>query len=170
MRRAPIGWAMGAVLALAAPVAAQTNTPFGSFEHDSSQPIEVTANALAVNQTDQTATFSGNVVAGQGTLRLTADEVLIEYSAEGGSETGAIRRLMADGNVFLSNGSEQSRGDRAEYDVARGAIFMEGNVILTQGQNALSCDRLDIDLNAGTGNCTGRVETIFVPTAGAEDN
>ncbi|MEO1000281.1 MAG: lipopolysaccharide transport periplasmic protein LptA [Pseudomonadota bacterium] len=167
-----IGLLAGALGLLAGAALAQdNNSPFGSFQHDSTLPIEVTADALEVDQGTQSAVFSGNVVAGQDTLRLTAERVTIFYDTEAqDSETGAIQRLVAEGDVFLSNGSEQSTGDRAEYDVASGQIVMEGNVILTQGENALACDRLDIDLNGGTGRCagqaggSGRVSATFQPS------
>lgn len=158
-----------ALLLAAGPAAAQTaDSPFGSFKHDASQPIEITADSLAVDQAAQTATFTGEVVAGQGTLRLTAARVTVAYGAEGGEDaTGRIRSLRADGDVFLSNGAETARGQWAEYDVAGGVVLMGGDVVLTQGENAISGQSLRIDLNAGAGEISGgRVRSIFTPPAG----
>lgn len=141
--------------------------PFGGFKHDSSAPIEVTSDALEVRQDEQIAVFSGDVVAGQGTLRLTADEVTVTYGGAEGEETGRIRRMVAEGNVFLSNDSETAEGQRAEYDVAEGMMRMWGDVVLTQGQNAISGESLVIDLDAGTGRIEGaageRVKSVFTP-------
>jgi lipopolysaccharide export system protein LptA len=158
--------AMMAALGLAA-AAQEANSPFGAFKHDSTQPIEITSARLSVNQTQRVATFSGDVVAGQGTLRLTAAEMQIFYDAAASedtdAQTGAIRLLKASGRVFLTNGSEAAEGDSAEYDVVRGIITMTGNVLLTQGENAISGSQLWIDLNAGVGEITGGVKTIFQP-------
>lgn len=146
--------------------AQDANAPFGSFKHDSTLPIEITSNSLAVNQTKKVATFSGEVVAGQGTLRLTADKMEIFYDAEDtaeDSQTGAIRLMKATGKVFLSNASEAAEGEWAEYDVEKGVITMGDNVLLTQGENAISGTSLWIDLNAGLGEIKGRVKTIFQP-------
>lgn len=166
-RAVRIAAAVLALLAAHAPAAQEANSPFGSFRHDSTQPIEITSDKLSVNQTRKLATFSGTVVAGQGTLRLTAAEMQIFYDAEekpaAESQTGAIRLMKATGRVFLSNGSEAAEGDWAEYDVASGIIRMGGNVLLTQGENAISGTELWIDLNAGVGEITGRVKTVFKP-------
>lgn len=160
-------------LAIAAPAAAQdAQSPFGAFKHDASQPIEITADSLAVNQPQQTATFTGEVVAGQGTLRLTANRIVVNYggTGQGGDDaapgTGRIDRLRAEGEVFLSNGSETAKGEWADYDVSAGMVTMGGGVVLTQGDNAISGEQLSIDLNAGTGEISGgRVRSVFTPPA-----
>lgn len=151
--------------AVALPAAAQSPTgPFGGFKHDRSAPIEITSDALEVRQAEQLAIFSGEVVAGQGTLRLTADRVEVTYDEQAeGSDTGAIRNLLADGNVFISNGAETAQGQQARYDVESGMITMTGDVVLTQGDNVISGQRLTIDLDEGQGRVEGRVKSIFTP-------
>lgn len=148
--------------------------PFGGFKHDSSAPIEVTSDSLEVREGEQIAIFTGEVVAGQGTLRLTADTVTVSYGGgSGDGETGEIDKMVAEGNVFLSNGTETAEGARAEYDVAAGMMRMWGDVVLTQGQNAISGESLVIDLEAGTGRVEGsgqgsgggRVKSIFTPSS-----
>ena len=165
------GIAAVAVLAGATPLPAQGAGPFGGFKHDSSAPIEIASDSLEVRQAEGKATFSGEVVASQGTLRLTADELVVSYAtgAEAG-ETGKIRHMRAEGNVFLSNGSETAKGAWAEYDVAGGTMRMGGNVVLTQGENAISGEALVINLDAGTGRIVGRgegrVKSVFTPSSG----
>ncbi len=176
------------VAAGGAGTAQEAGSPFGSFKHDSTQPIEITSDSLSVNQAEQVATFSGAVVAGQGTLRLTATEMRIFYDGDpaatpggaatpdegnpqtGNPQTGSIRLMRATGNVILTNGAEAAQGDWAEYDVSKGVITMGGAVILTQGANAISGTSLWIDLNAGVGEIKGRVRTIFQPAATGESN
>lgn len=159
------------VLAFAASVApAQENSPFGGFKHDNTQPIEITSDALEVQQANNIAIFTGEVIAGQGTLRLTADRVEVFYDRDDTSgETGAIKRLRAEGNVLLSNGAETAKGAWGEYDVVSGIMLMGGDVILTQGENAINGQSLRIDLNAGTGRVEsggggGRVKSVFNPS------
>ncbi|WP_239031914.1 LptA/OstA family protein [Paroceanicella profunda] len=143
------------------------NSPFGSFKHDSTLPIEITSESLSVNQATKVATFQGEVVAGQGTMRLTAQQMEIFYDGtpQSGtsSDTGSIRLMRATGDVFLSNGSEAAKGKSAEYDVAKGVITLGGGVVLTQGDNAISGESLWIDLNSGVGEIKGRVKTVFQP-------
>ena len=154
-----------AVAAMAAAVSAaaqQAGSPFGGFKHDSSQPIEITADALEVRQAEQRAIFSGSVVAGQGTLRLTADTLNVWYAENAGE--GDIDRLRADGDVFMTSGEETARGAWAEYQVSTGVVTMGGGVTLTQGPNAVSGERLVVDLTAGQGRIEGgRVRSVFRP-------
>ena len=155
-----VGLATVFVAALA-PAALGQQVPFGE-SHDASQPVEITADRLDLDQAAGSAVFVGGVKVGQGVLRLAADRVEVFYD-EGGEQSGTVRRMVATGNVTLSNGEEAAEAERATYEVATGQVEMEGDVLLTQGQNAMSSERLLIDLNAGTGRLEGRVQTIFVP-------
>ena len=162
------GFAGGLALAIGATVAgAEQKGPFGGFKHDSNAPIEIAADSLEVRQAENLAIFSGAVDAAQGTLRLTADKVTVNYGG-GEGENGRIDRLRAEGKVFLSNGAETAAGQWADYDVAGGSVSMGGGVTLTQGDNAISGQTLSIDLNAGRGQISGgRVRSVFKPkTAG----
>jgi lipopolysaccharide export system protein LptA len=148
-------------------VAQGAQVPFGGLSQDTSLPVEITADQLGLDQAAGAATFTGNVRVGQGDLRLAADEVQVFYVSGGDATgTGTISELRAAGNVTLSNGTEAAEAARAVYDVAGGIVEMEGDVLLTQGGNALSGERLRLDLNAGTGEMTGRVRTIFSPGSG----
>lgn len=134
---------------------------FGGLEHDSSLPIEMAADELAINQADGTAIFKGNVIIGQGEMRLSAQHVRVEYAAPQDGVTGKISRLVATGGVTLVNGPEAAEAANADYFVETGVIVMTGDVLLTQGANALSAERMEIDLNTGTGVMKGRVRTIL---------
>ncbi len=152
-------------LALSVPAVAQNDNPFGGFKHDRTAPIEITADAVEVRQAENLAVFTGNVVAGQGTLRLTANEmeVIFDQENQSESETGAIKNVKAKGQVFLSNGSETAQGNQGEYDLDSGMVTMTGDVILTQGENAGSGQKLTINLNTGVANMGARVQLIFQP-------
>lgn len=169
-----IGVALAVSLAAAAVAArAQTEGPFGGFKHDRSAPIEITSNALEVHQSENLAIFSGDVVAGQGTLRLTSNQLDVYYTQQEGSQdpgTGDIRNMQAHGNVFISNGKETAQGEKAEYDVEAGTITMTGSVVLTQGQNVISGQRLVIHVDEGQGRMEGRVKSIFAPKKSGDES
>lgn len=162
-------WACVALLGATASAQSESG-PFGGFKHDRQAPIEIESDSLEVRQAEQIAIFTGEVVAGQGTLRLTADrlEVLYDESNKSDSETGAIKNMKALGSVFLSNGTETAQGDRGEYDVDTGTVRMSGNVILTQGGNAIKGEQLVINLDSGQArmeaSSSGRVKSIFTPS------
>ena len=146
--------------ALALPFAAWaqgTEVGFGSMQADTDAPVEVTAENLSVNQDDGTALFTGNVIVGQGDMRLSAPRVLVVYN-EG--RTG-IARLEARGGVTLVSGEEAAEAAQADYDVEAATVVMTGNVLLTQGLNALTSDRMVVNLEDGTARMSGRVKTVI---------
>ncbi|WP_112321025.1 lipopolysaccharide transport periplasmic protein LptA [Oceanibium sediminis] len=152
------------ILALTPALAlAQAEVPFGGLAHDNSQPVEVSADRLTLNTADGSATFAGNVVVGQGALRMAAEQISVFYGTD--AATGDITRMEATGNVTLTNGDEAAEAQSAVYDVRDGTISMTGEVLLTQGGNALSGQKLSIDLSTGTAEMEGRVQTILRPSS-----
>ncbi|WP_417525201.1 LptA/OstA family protein [Marinovum sp.] len=137
---------------------------FGALQADPDAPVEVTAENLTVNQNDGTALFTGDVIVGQGEMRLSAPRVLVVYA----EDRSAIARLEARGGVTLVSGEEAAEGDSADYDVEAGIIEMTGNVLLTQGGSALTADKMVADIKAGTARMTGRVKTVL-QSSGASD-
>lgn len=133
------------------------NVGFGTVQADTSAPVEVTADQLNVSQADGTAVFTGNVVVGQGEMRLTAPTVRVFYS----EDTGDVSRMEASGGVTVVSGAEAAESQQADYDVSSGVIVMTGNVLLTQGRNALTSERMEVNLTDNTARMTGRVQTIL---------
>lgn len=151
-----IGWA-------GTPFAQGTQIPFGGFEHNASLPVEVISDALEIDQETGNATFVGNVVVGQGEMRLNASKVVVEYKTGAEQTGGKISRMIASGSVVLVNGPEAAEADEAVYSIDSAEIVMSGNVILTQGNNALSAAQMVVDLNTGRAQMSGRVKTILQP-------
>lgn len=152
--------ALAALLALCGPVAAQeAKIAFGGLAQDTSLPVEVQADMLSVNNADGTAVFSGNVLVGQGEMRLAAAKVAVEYDKDGKS----IARLHATGGVTIANLADAAEAQEALYTIDSGVIVLTGDVLLTQGTSALSGQKLTIQLKDGTGVMEGRVSTVFVP-------
>jgi lipopolysaccharide export system protein LptA len=141
-------------------VAAQgANVAFGTIRQDTGLPVEVTADNLSVDQATGTAIFTGNVLIGQGEMRLSASSVLVVYRANG----EGIARLEATGGVTLVSGPDAAESERADYDIDTGTIVMTGNVLLAQGRNALSSDKMSVKLSDGTAQMSGRVRTVLQP-------
>ncbi|PJJ82893.1 lipopolysaccharide export system protein LptA [Brevirhabdus pacifica] len=137
---------------------AQAQVAFGGLKVDSSLPVEVTADSLSVSQSDGTAVFTGNVLVGQGEMRMTAGTIRVEYAQDGSND---IRKMVATGGVTFVNGQEAAEAREAIYTLESGQVVMTGDVILTQGPNAISGERLTVNLNDGTGQMDGRVKTIL---------
>lgn len=146
------------LLVSAVSVAAQgANVAFGTIRQDTSLPVEVTADNLSVDQATGTAIFTGNVLIGQGEMRLSASRVLVVYRAD----AEGIARLEATGGVTLVSGPDAAESERADYNIDNGIIVMSGNVLLAQGRNALSSDKMSVKLSDGTAQMSGRVKTVL---------
>ena len=160
-KRAIIACLAVLALAISSPAHAQgADVAFGALKHDSSQPVEIAADQLQVNQETGRAVFQGNVEVGQGEMRLAAQRVEVEYEG-GDSSTGEVQRLHATGGVTLSSGAEAAEAREAVYTIESSQIVMTGDVLMTQGQNALSGQKLTVNLDDGTGVMEGRVRTVF---------
>jgi lipopolysaccharide export system protein LptA len=139
--------------------AQQANIAFSGMKQDTSLPVTLDADTLAINNADGTALFTGNVVVSQGEMRLTAGEVRVEYTPDG----GGIKTLHATGGVTLVNATDAAEAKEAVYTIDSGNVVMTGDVLLTQGKNAISGQKLVINLKGGTGVMEGRVQTVFAP-------
>jgi lipopolysaccharide export system protein LptA len=137
-----------------------TSVAFGTLRQNPDAPVEVTADALAVDQETGRATFSGNVLIGQGEMRLSAPKVLVVYK----SGNSGIQELNATGGVTLVSGPDAAESSAAVYNVESGTILMTGNVLLTQGNNALTAEKMTINLRDGTAQMSGRVKTVLQPS------
>ncbi len=176
--RFALGLGFGVALTLAAPGGAYAQAQ--ASQHDRSLPIEITADRLEVVQPDRVATFTGNVDAVQGDMVLSADRLRVYYNGSGQGAApaavgGSIRRIEAEGNVFLSSPSQTAQGKTGVYDVASDQLTLEGSVVLTQGDDVIRGDRLEVDLASGHsrvfaalpssagGAAPQRVRALFVP-------
>lgn len=132
---------------------------FGTINADRDQPIEVSADNLAVDQDAGVATYSGNVLTRQGGTRLAAPRIRVVFPADGGK----IERIEAAGGVTLVSGADAAESRQAVYSVATGMIDMRGAVLLVQGDDVITGEHLVVNTRAGTARISGRVRTILQP-------
>jgi len=144
-------------LTLLASSALAQNIAFGGIASDPNAPIEITADALNLNQDAGTAVFDGNVVIGQGALRLSAANVQVFY--KDGAQ--AIDRMIATGGVTLVNGQDAAEAKTATYNLSDQRLVMEGDVLVSQGANALMSERMVLNLETGEAQMEGRVRTVL---------
>jgi len=176
-------------LLVAGAEAQQRRTGQQTKKSDADQPIEITADSLEVQQDKQLAVFRGRVQAVQGEMRLTADTLAVTYREQrtqqpqpqqrprqqqsGDGAMGAISRIDATGNVFVSSPTETAQGLTGVYDVDKRVITLTGQVVLTRDKNVLRGENLVWNLETGVsrldggpttaGGAGGRVKGVFVP-------
>ena len=139
----------------------------GISRHNSNAPVDVGADRIEVQDRNNRAIFSGNVVARQGNLQLSSARLTVVYANQAGSGTD-IQRLEASGGVTLRSPSESARSQYAIYDLDRRIVTMIGGVVLNQGGNRVQGGRLVLDLDTnravmdgGTPSSGGRVTGRF---------
>lgn len=143
-----------------APVLAQgTGIALSPIKIDASQPVEITADNLTVEQNSNSATFEGNARAVQGNLIFSAQKILVLYNAA----QSAIERIEATKDVMFTNGSEIAEAQNGTYNVGSSTVNLAGDVVLVQGSNAISGDALKLDLKSNRGTMSGNVKSVFVP-------
>lgn len=123
--------------------------------HDSNAPVDWTADRIEVQDTNNRVVLSGNVVARQDEMTLTANRVTAAYTR--GGENIRVRRIDATGGVTVRTPSQSANGSSAIYDLDSKIITMIGNVALTQDSSNIRGGRLVIDLNTGRAVMDGGV-------------
>jgi len=130
------------ILVAVAPASGQQSSGRSGF--NSNSPVDVEADRIEVQDRADRAIFSGNVVARQGNMTMSAARLTVAYTDTSGID---VQRLEASGGVVLRTPSETARGNFAIYDVNRRLVTLTGGVHLTQGQNRVQGGRLVLDLN-----------------------
>ncbi len=156
--------ALWAVLLLSATAALGqgADVSLGIDNHDGDQPVEITSEELSLDQRGGNATFTGNVIVGQGELVMTCERMVVEYGPDeaGDNEIKVIRMY---GGVTFVGPDEAAESDDAVYTLADEVIVLTGNVLVTQGSTALSSEKLTYNLQSGAGRMEGNVKTILNP-------
>jgi lipopolysaccharide export system protein LptA len=144
-----------AASALAAPAA-----PVGA---GSREPVSVTADRMEADDVAKTLVFIGHAVAKQGDMTLYGDRLTI-HSATGGSE---VERIVAEGNVRITQGSRTATGGKAEYFRAEERIVMTGSPRVSEGRNSVQGQEIILLLRENRsvvkGGQEGQVRAVFTP-------
>jgi lipopolysaccharide export system protein LptA len=127
-------------------------------------PIEITADRLSADNAKNSVTFEGAVHAKQGDVTLNADRLFAEYS----KSAGAIEKIVADGNVLMSQPGRTATGARAVFYNLEQRIVLSGNTVLTQDKNVLKGETLTIYLKENRSVVDGPVHAVIYPEKGLE--
>ncbi|WP_309661420.1 LptA/OstA family protein [Sphingomonas sp.] len=146
MRRSTLLIAMAAAFLGFAGLARAADPVSALKGHDSSAPIDVTADRIEVQDRSDRAIFAGNVHVKQATLALDTERLTVSYSGGSGIQ---IRRLDAAGGVVVRSPSETARGNFGIYDLDKKLITLIGAVQLNRNGSQVMGSRLVIDLDTG---------------------
>ena len=133
---------------------------FAGLDNTADQPVEIAADSMSINQDDGIATLTGNVVVGQGDMRMAAQRILIIYTQDGG-----VSRFEAAGGVTVVTPEEEVEAASATYNLDEDTMLLSGDVLLSQGQSAVSAERMRVNMDDGTALLEGRVRTVLQPNS-----
>lgn len=144
-----------------------TTTPFSNFKHDSTQPVEITSDALEVDQAAGKAVFTGTVKVAQGELRMASDRLEVFYvqppadPKDGAAKAGATKTDTAKPDVAKPDAPAGGapRGGGIDHMIAT------GNVTLTTGAEAAEAEKASYVVATGIVEMEGDVLLTQGPNA-----
>ena len=146
--------ALAAALLLTQAAPAQAQQLSSLRGHDIDSPIAIDAGRIEVRDRERQALFLGAVRVEQGNMRLNAEIIRVFYEPGTGNSL-RITRLDAEGGVQLASTSETARARFGVYDVNERLITLVGDVLLTRGSDQIRGQRLQINLESGVTTLDG---------------
>lgn len=139
---------------------------------DANQPIRLLADRATYVERTGVTTYSGNVSIEQGTLKITADNIVLNLDNK-----RSIKSAVATGRpatmqqvVTQEKGLAKGQANKIDYSAATGIVTLTGNAKLTQAGASFAGNTIryslklgDVEANAGDGR---RVELVFPPSGG----
>lgn len=145
-------------------------SPVFALKSDNSQPINVESNEQSADLQANKLLFSGNVVATQGSIKLTADKIEVTRNTN-----GSLKSIIAYGNPV----NFEQQQDNGRYVKARSStlsylpeetkIVMQGRASIWQGESKMSGERIEYNISTqkmrayNNNSQGGRVSSTFVP-------
>ncbi len=118
-------------------------------------PIRVNADRSEVLEKQRKVVLIDNVDIMQGTARLRANRVTINYAGSGATTTagltgfGDIESMEAEGEVFYVTPDLKATGTRGVYNAAADTITLTGEVVLVRGEDVATGEKLVMKLSEG---------------------
>lgn len=150
--------ALSLSLPLSTPAMAQgAQVAFGSGGKNAGKPVEISSKSLTVDHETGNATLTGDVIVGQGDMRISAPRVIVIYS----KDQTRIKMFKASGGVTLVSGKDAAEAANAVYDIDSGVIKMNGNVLVVQKLSTIAADQMTVDTKSGKAQMQGNVKSIL---------
>ncbi len=113
-----------------------------ALESDVEQPINIDANTATYDDATTTSTYTGNVIAVQGSMRVNSEKLVV-YFKDGDAEKLIFTGTPAKFKQTPSAGSEDITGDAAigEYYPKNNTLVLRNNATVKPRQCQL-CQRL----------------------------
>lgn len=147
---------------------------------DGEVPMEITADSMRFEQDKRVIVFKGNVHAQREDIDIRALTVTVHLKktqgqAQAGTTGGEIDKIVAEGDVRITQGGRLGTSDYATYYADKGLLVMEGDPVLEEGKNRIAGKIVRLYLRENRSEIEGgggkRVEAlIFTPKEMEEKN
>ncbi|MES9906296.1 MAG: lipopolysaccharide transport periplasmic protein LptA [Sedimenticola sp.] len=135
-----IAWAL--VICLLSVIPAITQ----ALQSDQNQPTYIEADSVEMDDGTGISIYKGNVVVTQGSIRFTADKVVVTQKPGEADHLDATGRpVHFQQEVDNNEGLVKGRSKRVEYSSDSEIIYLIDDAFLTQKQDTFSSDRIIYD-------------------------
>lgn len=117
--------------------------------HDTGQALDILAGQIRIKQKKGQTFFTGGVKVSQGSLVLTANQIVVFYDLAEGFDNPSVQRLDATGGVALTSPSETVTSEWAVYDVEKRIVTLGGKVAYNSQNASIKGERLELNLITG---------------------
>ncbi len=157
---------------LVAVLSAMSSTSARALPEDADAPIVVRADDGEFDQKNNQAIYRGNVQVDQGTMRVTAERMIIQRKDKKvtritffGDDTSPARYKQ---QLNLEEGEVNAHADTITYHTQRELLDLEGHAFLTQEGNEITGNSIKYDIVAGKVNAaskpnSGPIKMVIMP-------
>lgn len=150
--------------------------PFGiqALSTDRDQPIQVEADELIIDEKSRFSTYRGNVRLQQGSLHITAEQIVFEFDQQNN-----LQRLVITGKpaTFRQINEQQQEvsgaADQLDFNLLKNTMDLLGNARFVSGQDIIESEQIRLDLDGSTLQAgvnaagQGRVRMLIQPRSSA---
>lgn len=123
----------------------------GALSTDRDQPVRIDAGSASLDHQNRIATYRGDVIIVRGSLRITGDQVTMQFDEGYDLETLVAEGEPAHFEQQLDSGPMQKgNATRIEYRVEDGAMIFLGSAQIAQGEFLMQAERIDYDSFTGS--------------------
>lgn len=135
------------------------------------QPIQIEADQMTAMSKSQAVTFTGNVDAKQGDIRIRADEMTIYYikdeleSGQNSKDAQQVQKIICKGKVEVTSKDWLGTSEVMHYFSKDNLLQLIGNAKAYKGQNMVEGERINYYLDSGKSEVLGATATSGGKTA-----
>ena len=129
------------------------------------QPIQIEADQMTAMSKSQAVTFTGNVDAKQGDIRIRADEMTIYYikdeleSGQNSKDAQQVQKIICKGKVEVTSMDWLGTSEVMHYFSKENLVQLIGNAKAYKGQNMVEGERINYYLDSGKSEVLGATAT-----------